>query len=255
MSDEMPRLPLPVDADPAVERLSALLQAPATERELSGLDTALVGFRAAQVASLSPTPQRRPSMLSSLTRAKLAAPIAAAVVGVGGVAAVAVSASHQPSASPNAHATVAATPTAPATPAEASHAGAKDAAHTGTPVGPDATGSAAHGLCTAWAAHEGAGKRMDAVAFKSLATAAGGTDKVAAYCETVTAPGQSGDHPNGQPTDLPTGKPADAGKPADVPTGQPADPGTPAAPTAKPTDPGKPATLPTATEAHPTGRP
>jgi len=143
---------------------------------------------------------------------------------------------------------VAATPT---TPASAAAAGDKTSAATGVPVGPDATGAAAHGLCTAWAAHEsGNGTALDAVAFKSLATAAGGADKVSAYCETVTAPGKSGDHPTGKPSTLPTptnaGKPADAGRPSTLPT--PTD-------TGKPADPGKPETLPTPTTTHPTGRP
>ncbi|MGW5241567.1 hypothetical protein ACWEOW_21755 [Monashia sp. NPDC004114] len=246
MSDQIPHLPQAADDDPAIERLSALLAAPATEHELSGLDAALVGFRAAQVDALSPTPQRRPSMLSSLTRAKLAATIAAATIGVGGVAAVAVSARHQPAATPNAHSSVAATPTMPAGAAAAGdQAATPTGAPTGTPVGPDATGSAAHGLCTAWAAHEaGSGEALGAIAFKNLATAAGGADKVATFCATVTAPGKSGDHPTGKPATLPTptdaGKPADPGKPATLPT---------------PTDPGKPATVPTPTATHPTGRP
>ena len=246
MSIEMPHLPQPSEADPALARLSALLSAPATERELSGLDAAMAGFRAAQVTpSLTPIPPRRPSMLSSLTRVKAAAMIAAATVGVGGIAAVAVSARHQPAATPNAHASVAATPTLPAS---ASGAPTGTPAPSGTPVGPDASGSAAFGLCTAWTANQREGKALDAVAFKNLAAAAGGADKVAAYCETVTAPGASGDHPTGKPTDVPTGKPADAGKSADH--GKPA-----AVPTGEPTDPGRPATVPTPTTTHPPGRP
>jgi hypothetical protein len=259
MSDQIPRLPHTAEDDPAIERLSALLSASPTERELNGLGAALVGFRAAQVDASSPTPQGRPSMLSSLTRAKLAATIAAATIGVGGVAAVAVSARHQPAATPNAHSSVAATPTLPAAAAAAGDKADPKGSPTGTPVGPDATGPAAHGLCTAWAAHaSGNGAALDSVAFKNLATAAGGADKISGYCKTVAAPGNSGDHPTGKPADTPGGKPADAGRPTTLPTptdpGRPVDPGKPATlPT--PTDPGKPATLPTPTVAHPTGRP
>jgi hypothetical protein len=246
MSDPNPQLPPPPGADPALERLSALLAAPPTGRELSGLDAALAGFRSAHVDTASATSPWSRSMLSSLTRAKLAATIAAAVVGVGGVAAVAVSARHQPAATPNAHSSVAATPTTPANAAGADKTGAP----TGTPVGPDATGPAAHGLCTAWAAHQASGEPLDGVAFKNLEAAAGGADKVAAYCKTISAPGQSGDHRSGKPNDA--GKPDDAGKPSTVPTGKPANPGKPSSlPT--PTDPGKPATVPTPTNTA--GRP
>ena len=48
----------------------------------------------------------------------------------------------------------------------------------GAPVGPDASGSAAYGLCTAWENVAGNGKAMDSVAFGNLIEAAGGEDKV-----------------------------------------------------------------------------
>ncbi len=89
---------------------------------------------------------------------------------------------------------------------------------TGTPVGPDASGSAAFGLCTAWTAHQSnpastVGKADDSVAFKNLATAAGGVDKIAAYCATVlhsgnpTAPGAPTTEPTQASTSHTTGKP------------------------------------------------
>ncbi len=105
----------------------------------------------------------------------------------------------------------------------------------GTPVGPDATGPDAFGLCTAWIQHQanGAstnGKADDSVAFKNLATAAGGADKIAAYCATILQPGNT-NNPAGKPSTLPT-----------------------QASTNHPT--GKPSTLPTqASTNHPTGKP
>jgi hypothetical protein len=59
----------------------------------------------------------------------------------------------------------------------------------GSAVGPDATGAARAGLCRAWQAGQGtdSGRRADAVAFQALVAAAGGADKVAAYCEDVIA--------------------------------------------------------------------
>jgi hypothetical protein len=52
-------------------------------------------------------------------------------------------------------------------------------------VGPDASGAARHGLCRAWLAGQGDehGKRTDSTAFQALAAAAGGADRIPAYCQ------------------------------------------------------------------------
>ena len=156
----------------------------------------------------------------------------------------------------HANSTASAVPAGSTTPAGSDHP-------TGTPTpgggGPAATGPAAHGLCTAWkaVAANAHGKAMDSVAFTNLAKAAGGADKVASFCATVTAPGASGDHATGKPSTK--GKPTTKGKPATVPTGKPT-----TVPTGKPTTvpTGKPTVLPTPTatppvtpSSHPTGRP
>jgi hypothetical protein len=52
-----------------------------------------------------------------------------------------------------------------------------------TPRGPDASGPAARGLCQAYRS----GGNPDSVAQQALAEAAGGADKVAAYCDGVLA--------------------------------------------------------------------
>ncbi|MHB1172763.1 MAG: protein tyrosine phosphatase [Lacisediminihabitans sp.] len=62
---------------------------------------------------------------------------------------------------------------------------------TATPVGPDATGPAAYGLCEAFT-H--GGLNTSSTAYLSLATAAKGTANIAAYCSTVVSPGQSASH-------------------------------------------------------------
>jgi hypothetical protein len=59
-------------------------------------------------------------------------------------------------------------------------------------AGPDASGTASHGLCQAWLAGQGDvhGRRADAPAFQALVAAAGGADRVPAYCQadpTVSA--------------------------------------------------------------------
>lgn len=52
-------------------------------------------------------------------------------------------------------------------------------------TGPDASGAARHGLCQAWLAGQGDehGRRADSTAFQALAAAAGGADRIAAYCQ------------------------------------------------------------------------
>lgn len=65
------------------------------------------------------------------------------------------------------------------------------------PTGPDATGPAAFGLCTAF---EHGGLDRDSVAYESLVKAAGSADGIAAYCGTVVAPGHdSGEHKAEEP--------------------------------------------------------
>jgi hypothetical protein len=177
-------------------------------------------------------------MFSTLVGAKLGATIAGLAVGLGGAAAV-VYVSANVAGTPDTHSTAAVTPTQAASSGASTHATGTPTP-SGTPVGPDATGPAAYGLCTAWEAVAGNGKAMDSVAFTNLAMAAGGEDKIAGWCATVTAPGRSGDHatghPTGKPSTAPTGKPESAptGKPESVPTGKPS---AAPAPSATPTSP------------------
>jgi hypothetical protein len=55
-----------------------------------------------------------------------------------------------------------------------------------TPVGPDVTGPAQFGLCTAWSA-SGKPKNPDAIAFRNLIAAAGSADAVEGWCAPVLA--------------------------------------------------------------------
>ena len=59
------------------------------------------------------------------------------------------------------------------------------------PVGPDATGPAAHGLCTAFA-H--GGLNVASTAYASLASAASGASNIATYCGTIPKPGPKATH-------------------------------------------------------------
>jgi hypothetical protein len=221
---------------PVAETIAAL-NAPPVSSELAAEASALTAFRAAG-RSGGPTRSRlrRHPLLTSLLSAKLAAAAAAAAaVALGGAAAAAYSGAlpapaqkfaHDILGAPSAHPTAQPTPQA-------------------TPVGPDATGPAAYGLCTAYAhlkAHGSAAQQ--AVAFRNLATAAGGAAKVTAYCAKVAHPGTT---PSAEPTTHPAGKPSTL--PSRVPASQPA--GNPSTHPA-----GKPSTLPPLVPAsQPAGQP
>jgi hypothetical protein len=83
--------------------------------------------------------------------------------------------------------------------------------------GPDATGPAKHGLCTAYAAGQGSerGKKHGSAAFRALEAAAGGAGQsVDEFCADVTRGGK----PQSDATTVTTG--------ATTPTTEAADPGT-----------------------------
>ena len=78
-------------------------------------------------------------------------------------------------------------------------------------VGPDATGAAKDGLCSAF---ENGGLATTSVAYRELAEAAGGAEQIAAYCGTDATPeptDEPSDKATGKPTAKPTGKPSDKG--------------------------------------------
>jgi len=95
-------------------------------------------------------------------------------------------------------------------------------------VGPDASGAARAGLCRAWQAGQGAdhGQRAESVAFQALVEAAGGADKVAAYCQDVAA-GSSADAHRQNPGS-PRSAPAPPTSVSPPSSGPPTDPGPPA---------------------------
>jgi hypothetical protein len=133
-------------------------------------------------------PPRRTSVLSKLLGAKAVAAIVLGTAAVG-TAAAAATGTLPDAAQAKAHHIVAAVPDA--NPAGHGAGAAAAASHT-----PKAGGASAHpalpgvaGLCQAYGSGEGGqnGNRLDSTAFGRLADAAGGADKVAAYCRTVTA--------------------------------------------------------------------
>ena len=163
-------------------------------------------------------------MLTLLLTAKAAAAAAAAAVALGGVAAAAYTSTLPAPAQQFAHSVIGAP-----SPQPSHRPGTPQATPARTDaVGPDATGPAGFGLCTAYAhakAHGTASQK--AVAFRNLAAAAGGAAKIAAYCAAVPHPGSSQPsqpasapaHPAGRPAPHPTGKPSS--HPAPHPAGRP----------------------------------
>lgn len=94
-----------------------------------------------------------------------------------------------------------------------------------TPAGPDATGPAAFGLCTAFT---NGGLDPASPAYKSLAAAANGSTGIAAYCASVPAPGQSAGHLQDDQGNTPgtSAKPGKGTPPAQAEKGLSHKPGT-----------------------------
>jgi hypothetical protein len=226
----------PADAPPAYRRVAAVLAAVSAEpgpEELAGEARAVRSL--AKVARSVPNgaPSRRSPVLSKFLTLKAATAAAIASMVLAGVAGAATGnlpdtaqrVAHRLGA-PDAHSS--------ATTHDANSHASEAASTRGTgaqgPTGPDATGPAKQGLCQAWQSGEGGenGKKGDSTAFKALAAAAGGADKVADFCKDVTpgesraqsSPssttperGDSGDHSQGSGTGAPTpGSGADNGQ-------------------------------------------
>jgi hypothetical protein len=180
-----------------VARLLAVATAPASREELAGEAAAVARF-AATVRSHPATPRSHPhppsprlhpptpipqrmAMTRKLLSLKAAAVIIVAVVSVGGVAAAATGLLPGPARlmADQASST-----------SRAGLAGRGQAA-TVTRNGPGLDEATRKGLCQAWQAGQGTvkGSRADSAAFRALATAAGGADKVPAYCQAAAAAG------------------------------------------------------------------
>ena len=204
---------------PLADALAALT-ARAARDELAGEAAALAEFHS-RVGVPSPvhrSRRRRHPLLTSLLSARAAAAAAAAALSLGGLATAAFAGALPAPAQQFAHHTFGA-PAARATQTTGTHPSAS-----ATPAGPDATGPAAFGLCTAWAHTKAHGTpSQQAVAFRNLTAAAGGASNVAAYCAAVPHPAPASSHsshPTGPPASHRTGPPAShrTGPPASHPT-------------------------------------
>jgi hypothetical protein len=218
-------------------RLLAAATAPAAPEELAGERLVMAEF-AAVMRSHAPTlVPRRTAVPRKVFTMKAAAAALVAVLSVGGVAAAATGLLPG-QASPVADRAAATTgadaaahglgEAAAANMGGMAPAGSTDGRGRESAVGPDATAAARAGLCRAWQAGQGGdhGRRADAVAFQALAAAAGGADKVAAYCEGVAAGRSAGAHGQGQASPPSVSAPPTTVSPPS--SGPPADPGPPA---------------------------
>jgi hypothetical protein len=251
--------PLPAELPSELTAVPELLRAaagPATEAELVGQQAAVAAFIRANGVSLASRTRRfrRPMVLSTLLTTKLAFAAAASAATLGGAAAVAYTGALPAGPQNFAHHTIGA-PAADDTGNDTLTTASGDtdtdedtaatdveptAEPTSSPVGPDATGHAAFGLCRAYQAH---GSKSDkSVAFRNLATAAGGAGNIAAYCAGIPHPGST-DHPTGKPTAHPSHPthPSHPSHPTGKPTAHPSHPthpSHPSHPTGKPATPG-----------------
>lgn len=205
------------DQHPALAAVLAASTGPARPVELIGLHQAVAGFRAAQLHPVLP-PRRQSVIKTALVKLLTvkAAAVAVVAVGAGGVALAATTGTLPNPLSNHAN---------PAASAGISHASQHPSAPGHGPSNADPSPSLV-GLCHAFTAGAGAdhGKALESPAFRALITAAGGKDKVDAYCTTLLAASASESaHPGGQVSDHPTGAPAthQTGAPTTHQTGGP----------------------------------
>jgi hypothetical protein len=229
----------PASAPPGyggLARLLAAATAPAAPDELAGQQLAMATFVAAMRSHPPTLSPRRTAVPRKALTIKAAAAALVAALSLGGVAAAA-SGLLPDQASPVADQAPATTgadaaahglgKAAAANLGGTANAGSGDGQDRASAGGPDATATARAGLCRAWQVGQGGdhGRRMDAVAFQTLVEAAGGADRVAAYCEDVTAGSAGADNQGKASPPSMSAPPTSVSPPS---SGPPADPGPPA---------------------------
>jgi len=200
-----------VDESPSVRHLAdvlAALRAEPAPDERAGQAATLAEFRRRSGHTPRRSRSRRisPAVLMPLLRTRAGAAGTAAVLGFGGIVAAAYADALPAMAQVVAHDTIGAP--------RPNHQDNPAAGHSGTPVGPSASGQPRFGLCTAYFhGKEHGNAAQKAVAFRNLVKAAGGTANVQSYCAGVPHPGasQSAARRHGEPAASekphPTGKP------------------------------------------------
>jgi len=228
----------PAQAPPEYAAVAALLAAaaaPPSQKELAGQAAALAELRAVTMTRAAAT--QRASKRKRRRRVGLAVVAVAGALATGGVAAAATGHLPEPvrKATRSILVTVGGAEPATSLPLPASSARPPGGDHAGQPPpptdatvrAPGTTGPAAaaspnlKGRCRAYMAGKEAenGKKLDVAAFQALARAAGGEDKVQAYCQRLQPPRP--EPGNTKPKDP---KPKDP-KPNDQQPGAPENPG------------------------------
>ncbi|SDZ16496.1 hypothetical protein SAMN05444365_106108 [Micromonospora pattaloongensis] len=196
--------------DPVASLLAAAA-APRRPGELAGEDAAVAAFRAAAQGGVRPSPTPRRRRRRSTVRAAAWAAALAATATAGAALAATVQLTDdgpQPRTST-------AVPTAPPrSPDPSPSLAAPTASPAPTPSAAPSSvrvpGPATTGLCRAYLAKKGAerGKSLETPAFRALVAAAGGRDRVDAYCARVVAGPATPDKPRHTPARPPTRTPA-----------------------------------------------
>ena len=205
----------PADAPPEYRCAAMVLAAtaaPPSPDELAGESEAVSAFRAVARSSLHHAGSRRPTVPTRFLSLKLAAAVAIAALSVAGVAGAATGT--LPDAAQRVAHKMLGAAGVPSADDRGSRGGGASAGKPSSksdnsPTGPDVTGPAKAGLCRAWAAGQGTanGGKADSTAFEALAKAAGGADRIAAFCADVLKPthepqgtpsGAGADHAQGQ---------------------------------------------------------
>ncbi len=244
----------PAPGDPAEATLAALvadLRSSGTADELADEQEYVAGFlaarSAARISARTAPLTRRTRMIPAVLTGKLAA-LALGAVAIGGTAAAYTGALpamvhglaratgtgswEKPDMPPVTGPGHSRTPSPTTTPGPSASTGSSPS------PGPDAAGAAAFGLCNAFT-H--GGLATGSTAYAALVTAAGGADKITAYCAAVPRPGRNGSSSGTTGTTVtPTPGTRPTGSPSSHSPGPAAGHGT-----------GKPSTHPT----HPTGKP
>jgi hypothetical protein len=195
----------PADAPPAYRRVAAVLAAASAKPGPEELASQARAVRSlAKVARSAPhrAPSRRSPVLSRFISVKLATAATLGSLLIAGVAGAATG--HLPAPAQRVAQHMLGTAKSHSQDANGANTHANTSqAPRGTagsgPTGPDATGPAKDGLCRAWQSGQGGenGMKNDSTAFKALAAAAGGADKIADFCKDVTK--GSDDHGQSSP--------------------------------------------------------
>ena len=202
------------DEDAFVEAVSGALYVPTAAPEIRMIAEIMASMSIPNVLEPVPVPAAEREHRRSRRGARLVGVAAAVALALGGLTAGAYAGVLPNSVQDVAHHVIKAP--------KSNHGKGHGPGHS-TPVGPDVTGPAGVGLCNAYAnASKNGNAAEKSVAFANLAQAAGGADKIEAFCAAVernsSASNANTTHPApAHSTSKPAGTPGRSGTPAGGP--------------------------------------